>query len=37
MHMPPSLDLSLLVHVEVWTAFARWFSEYLAVSEAVAS
>ena len=37
MHMSPSFDLSLLVHVEVWTALTRWFSEYLAVIEAVAS
>ena len=36
MHMSPSFDLSLLVHVEVWTALTRWFSEYLAVIEAVA-
>ena len=35
--MPPSLDLSLLLHAEVWTASERRFSEYLAVSEAAAS
>ena len=35
--MPASLDLSLLLHVEVWTVLARWFSEYVAVREAVAS
>ena len=35
--MPASLDLSLLLHVEVWTALARWFSEYVVVREAVAS
>ena len=33
-----SSDLSQLgMHVEVWTALARWFSEYLAVNAAVAS
>ena len=34
--MQPILDVSLLLHVEVWRALARWFSEYLAVREGVA-